>query len=54
MADHDVPIEELPRPGRTRTTVVIQTDDAGLARWLWLEIRQLTDVSHCNLQHHLS
>ena len=24
------------------------------ARWPWFEIRQLTDVFHCNLQHHLS
>src|SRR6266446_9982267 len=24
------------------------------ARWLWFKIRQLTDVSHCKLQHHLS
>jgi hypothetical protein len=25
-----------------------------IARWPWFKIRQLTDVSHCNLQHYLS
>ena len=28
--------------------------DAHRARRPWLKIRQLTDVSHCNLQHHFS